>query len=319
MRLTAITRLIAAAALTLAMGPVSGQTFPVKPVHLVVPTPPGGTLDWISRAVGEQFQQRFKQVALVENRPGAGSIIGMEFVSRAAPDGHVLIVTSNSVAAGHLFNKDTTFDPQKGLAPVSIVMRDDWFLWVSPEVPAKNLKEFIAYAKAKGGTLNHGAVTNTMQYLDSLRLIEMMGVSIAVVPYQGGAASTRALLANEIQSNLTIYSNFVGQHKAGKVRALAVTAPQRSQALPDVPTARESGVPFDAGIWYAYWTTPGTPAATIRTLSTTLADIMKNSPVTAKVREQGLIPVGSTPEELASALQTERNVANDLAKKVKLP
>lgn len=313
-----VARILIVAALALP-GLASGQSFPVKPIRLIVPTPPGGTLDWISRAVGEQFQQRFKQAALVENRPGAGSIIGMEFVSRSAPDGHTLIVTSNSVAAGHLFNKDSSFDPQKGLAPVSIVMRDDWFLWVSPEVPARTLKEFVAYARSKGGTLNHGSVTNTMQYLDSLRLIEMLGVAITVVPYQGGAASNRALLANEIQSNLTIYSNFVGQYKAGKVKALVVTAPQRSQVLPEVPTARESGINFDGGIWYAYWTTPGTPTPTVTTLSTTLADIMKNSSVTEKVREQGLIPVGSSPEELARALQSEKTVANELAKKVKLP
>ena len=153
--------------------------------------------------------------------------------------------------------------------------------------------------RSKGGKLNHGAVANTMQYLDSVRMIELLGGGITVVPYQGGAASTRALLANEIQSNLTIYSNFVGQYKAGKVKALVVTAPQRSAVLPEIPTAREAGVNFDAGIWYAYWTTPGTPAATVKTLSATVADTIRNSSVTEKVKEQGLVPVGSSAEELA--------------------
>lgn len=309
---------VLAAALLAAGSQAWAQNWPAKPVRLIVPTPPGGTLDWISRALGEQFQQRFKEPAIVENKPGAGSIVAMEYVSRTAPDGHTLLVTSNSIAAGKLFNKDQTFDPQKGLAPVSIVMRDDWFLWVSPEVPPRTLREFIAYAKDKGGKLNHGAVANTMQFLDSVRLIELLGGGITVVPYQGGAASTRALLANEIQSNLTIYSNFVGQYKAGKVKALVVTAPQRSAALPEIPTAREAGVNFDAGIWYAYWTTPGTPAATVKTLSATVADIIRNSAVTEKVKDQGLVPVGSSAEELAGALQKEVQISIELGRRMKL-
>jgi tripartite-type tricarboxylate transporter receptor subunit TctC len=315
MRTSHGTRGFVAVILSLAMASAWGQAFPTRAMRIVVPYAPGGTVDWLGRAVAEQLRQRFKQPVIVENRPGGGAVIGMENVARSAPDGYSLVLTSNTVAAVRIFNKDATFDAQKSLAPVSLAMRDDYFLFTSAQLPARTLKEFIAHAREQSGKLNHGAVTNSMQLLDSLRLINQLNVPITLVPYNGGAASTLALLANEIQSNLTIYSNFGAHLKAGKVKALAVTAAQRSQVLPNVPTAKESGIDFEASIWYAVFTSPGTPTPIVSRLSTEVADIIRNSPVSQKIREQGLLPIGSTPEELARTLLQELNTSQEVARR----
>ena len=289
------------------------QDFPVRPLRIVIPYTPGGSTDWLARAVSVPLQQRFKQSVVVENKPGGGGILGTEDVTHAHPDGHTLVLVTNTVAGVAAFNKGTTFDPQRDLAPVTMATRDIFIIASNPAVPARTLGEFVAYAKANDGKLNFAAVTNSMQQLTTLEFIKITRAPIAVIPYPGGAQNTRALLANEVQGVISIYVTVAQHVKAGKMVALAVAGSQRLPLMPDVPTARESGFDFEAGNWVAFFTTPGTPVAVVKTLSTEIATIITRSDVARLLRDQGIEPVGSTPEVLAKNLAREVARARDIA------
>jgi tripartite-type tricarboxylate transporter receptor subunit TctC len=297
----------------LAFSTARAQEFPVRPLRIVIPYTAGGSTDWLARAVSVPLQQRLKQPVVVENKAGGGGVLGMEDVSRSLPDGHTMVLVTNTVAGVSAFNKGATFDPQKDLVPVSLATRDIFIIAANPAVPAKNLREFVAFAKANPGKLNFAAVTNSMQHLTTAEFIRAIGAQITIVPYPGGAQNTRAILANEVQGVISIYVTVSPHVKAGKLVALAVAGTQRLPLMPDIPTVRESGVDFEASNWVAFFTTPGTPTSVVKTLSNEISTIITRSEVARQLREQGIDPVGSTPEMLAKSLASEVARAREIA------
>ena len=222
-------------------------SYPSKPIRLVNPYAPGGTVDIVARVVAQQLNETWRQPVIVDNRPGAGTTIGTEIVAHAVPDGYTLLQTSGTIAANVTLYPKLSFDPVKNLAPVAMLVEAPYIFAVHPAVPAKSVQEFINLAKARPGQFTFGSVGTgstahlTMELLRSLAKIEMVHV-----PYKGGAPSIAAILSGEVQSIFSPVPSVLPLARAGKLRAFAVSSARRVELAPDLPTVAESGLPgFD--------------------------------------------------------------------------
>lgn len=257
--------------------PAAAQSYPDKPVRLIVAVAAGGPMDTMARAVAQQMQTRLGQPVIVENRPGAGTTIGAKAVVNAEPDGLTLLWgTLSMVAIAPVLYKDLDFDP-KALVPVAMVAEFPSVMVIPPSLPANTMAEFIAYAKANRGKLNYGGSLGTPPQLMGAMFNKVADLGMTYVPYRGGAPSIPDLIAGRLHMQYDALTLLVPLIKDGKLRALAVQTPQRWPDLPDVPTLREVGfADFPGNSWAGIMAPPGTPPSIVAKLNATTNDILRS-------------------------------------------
>lgn len=299
--------LLATASGTSAAAPDAAERFPTHPVRIVVPYPPGGPNDSIARALGQRLTTVWKQSVVIENRPGASGVIGSDVVARAAPDGLTLMLGSITHAILPGLNPKLPFDPIADFTPVSLVGVAPMLAVVHPSVPAHSVKELIALAKARPGKLSYASTGNGT----SIHLITEMfkrdaGVDIVHIPYNGSGPAMAALIGGTVQMMIEAMPSALPQVQAGRIRALAVTSPQRSPVLPDLPTMSEAALPgFDGGIWWGVLAPAGLPDGLLRKINADINEALKAPEVRQRFDALGITPTGTTPEAFAQTLRND--------------
>ena len=311
-------RWFAAAVLSVAaVGAAQAQGYPNKPVRLIVPYPAGGTTDIIARVAAQQLSERLKQPFVVENKAGANGAIGSVEVARAPADGYTLLMgTASTHGINSAVHKSLPYDAVKDFAPVTIVASTPNIIAVHPSVPAKNLQELLALAKAQPGKLNYGSTSLGGSPHMSAELLKMMaGVDMVHVPYKGAAPMLTDLMGGQVQvgfDNLPSTINFV---RSGRVRAIAVTTPQRWPGAPDIPTVAESGLPgYEVSGWFGLLAPAGTPPAVLATIQQALAEAVKQPDINKQMLELGAQPVANTPDAFAKLVQADVAKWRDVVK-----
>lgn len=286
----------------------TAQTYPSKPVTIVVPFPAGGALDTVARAIAEQMRQDLGQAVVVDNRAGAGGTVGSAHVARAVPDGYTILlgsVATHAIAAG-LYPK-LPYDPIGDFAPITQLTSSPLVLTTSPAVKAANVADLIAAAKSQPGKVNYGSTGNgTALHIAGEVFRSATGIDVVHVPYKGGAQATTALLAGEIGymiANPQLVMSFI---QAGRLRALAVTGNTRLDTLPTVPTLKEAGVTgVDMTTWFGLWAPKDTPSAVIERLNASARKALATPEVKRQLAAQGDAPVGSGIAEFSTMVRAE--------------
>jgi tripartite-type tricarboxylate transporter receptor subunit TctC len=295
------------------------QGFPSRPVRLVVPFPPGGAVDFYARAVQPRLQEALGQPIIIENRTGAGGMVGAELVAKSAPDGYTLLVGNIAALAMNvgLYSK-MTYDPRKDLTPILRTVAVNYVMAVHPSVPAKSVAEFIALAKANPGKLAYGSAgSGSAPHLATELLKQRAGIDVLHVPFKGGGPMVADLLGGQIHMVIADQANLMPQVKAGKLRALAVGTTERSPAYPEIPTIAESGFPgFEARAWQGIAGPAGMPVAVVRQLNAAFTRAMAAPEVQQRLIEGGLDPIVGTPEEFAAFIRSEIDKWSKVAKDV---
>ncbi len=286
----------------------SGQAYPAKPIRMICPFPPGGTTDVVARIVAQKLTAVWKEQVIVDNRTGAGGIIGTELAAKAAPDGYTVLLGSITThAVNPALYKKLNYDPIKDFVPVTLVVSSPQLLAVHPSVAAKSVKELIALAKGKPGQLNYGSAgVGTSPHLTFELFKSMAGVDVVHVPYKGTGPAITELIGGQVQMMITGVVALMPHVKAGKLRGLAVTSAKRVAALPDLPTVAESGVPkFNVSSWFGVFLPAGTPKPIIAKMNGEIRKIVEVPDVRQKLIDQGADPVTNTPEEFAAYVKSE--------------
>ena len=296
-------KLLRLLALLLFAGTVHGQGYPNRPIRVIVPYAPGGLPDTMTRAVGAKLGEALGQQLVVENMGGAGGISGVAEVVKAAPDGYTLLVADVGQIAinPHLFTK-LPYAPMKDLAPVSLIGTSPLYLVIHPSVPANNMKEFVALAKAQPGKLNYGSSgIGSIHHLSMEALKSGLGIDLVHVPYKGTGQSVPALLGGQVAALYSALPSIAGHLKDGKVKILAVSSLKRSPATPDVPAVSEFGVPgYDYIAEIGMLAPANTPREPIQRLAAEMAKVVKLPDIVQRFGQLGIDPVGSTPEAYAA-------------------
>jgi tripartite-type tricarboxylate transporter receptor subunit TctC len=284
------------------------RPYPTKPIRIVVAYTPAGATDILARTIGQKLTEAWGQAVIIDNRPGANGNIGTEYAAKATPDGYTLLmVTAGTHGINPGLYRKLGFDAVKDFAPVSLVAMVPNVFVVNNGVPSKDLKEFIAYAKANQGKLNYGSPGNGSTAHLSMELFKSMtGIQMVHVPYKGSAGVLADLIGGQIVVTMDNMPPYVPQVKAGKIRALAVSPARRSPALPDVPTVAEAGVPgYDSGAWFGLVAPANTPKDLVAKLSRETARILKLPDVSARLADLGAESVGGTPEQFSAHIKAE--------------
>ncbi len=308
MKLTRRSALGAAAALGLATpGIARAQSFPFRPVRLIVPYSAGGGADTTARLIAPKLQEALGQTIVIDNKPGAGGMIGDDIVAKAAPDGHTLLIGAFAHAVNPALVAKMPFRTPEDFAPVSLLVTVPELLVITPSHPAKTVAELIALAKAQPGKLSYASSGNgSAQHLAAELFKMRTGTDIQHVPYKGGSLAVADVAAGHVPFYFGNMSAALPQARGNRVRALAVTSAQRSPAAPEVPTIAEAGVKeCEISEWNALIAPAGTPAAVIERLHAEVAKIMRLEEIRAKFADLGADAIGSTPAELAIFLRTE--------------
>jgi tripartite-type tricarboxylate transporter receptor subunit TctC len=311
-------RTILAAAILLVASLSSGvaQTYPDRPIKLMVPYPPGGPTDTVARAVSQVLSADLGQSVVVENQAGAGGRLAMKTVARAAPDGYTLLLggTNNNGITPAVY-KDLDFEAVKDFAPVAAIASDSLVYVINPNVPAKTLAELVAYAKANPGKLTMGGGIGISPHFIMEFVRVKSGTNIQFVPYRGAAPAMNDAIGGQIQIHASARVLLLPQIQAGKLRALAVASEKRWPELPDVPTLTEAGFPgFPTDIWYGILAPAGTPAPVISRLNGVINARLKTPEMQASLAKLGLDPRVLTPQEFGKVLDSEVRIWSDLAK-----
>ncbi len=284
------------------------QSWPIKPIRLVVPFPPGGATDIFARQIGQKLTERLSQSIIIENQAGAGGNIGTGNVARASADGYTLLLSPGSTLAINpvLFSK-VPFDPVKDFAPISDLVVTPYVIVVHPSVPARNLNELIKLAKLKPGGLTYASSgIGQATHLAGVVFNIQAGSSMLHVPYKGAGPATADLLGGQVSMMFANLGSMLPYIKAGKVFPLAVTTLQRNSLLPDVPTVSESGLQgYEVSEWFGMLAPAGTSPSIIKKLNTELTSILASPEFSKELLSQGFVPIGSSPEALAILIKEE--------------
>ena len=293
------------AVLWLSIGAAFAQTYPAKTVKIIVPYGAGGPADIYARFVGVKLSEAMGQPFVIEDRPGGGAVVGTEVVAKSAPDVYTLLMMSNTHTVNETLLPKKPYDLMKDLAPITGVNYSDLVMVVHPSVPANNLKEFIALAKAKPGVLNYASSGPGTPYHMAGELFKSMaGVNIVHVPYKGSDGARTGILGGQVQMMFDAITTMAPNVRAGKLKALATSGKVRSTVLPEVPTLNEAGVPgYDAVIWLGIMAPAGTPKAIVDRLNAEITKAVNDPKVKAAWAEQGAVPMTMTPEEFGHFLQ----------------
>ena len=283
------------------------QSFPSKPIRLVVPYPPGVGADTTARLIGPKLQEALGETVVVDNRPGAGGMIGDDTVAKAAPDGHTLLIGAFAHAVNPSLYPKMAFKTPDDFAPISLLVTVPELLVITPSFPAKSVAELVAMAKAEPGKLLYASSGNgTAQHLAAELFRLRTGIDIGHVPYKGGSLAVADVAAGHVPFYFGNMTAALPQARAGRVRALAVTSAERSPAAPDVPTIAEAGVKdCEISEWNGLLAPAGTPAPVIARLHEEVAKIMRLPDIREKFADLGATPIGSTPQELAAFIRAE--------------
>lgn len=295
-------------ALSLSCGTAAAQAWPAKPVRIIVPFAPGGTADTLGRLVAQKLTESMKQTFVVENRPGAGGLVGSDMVAKAPPDGYMLIVSGvASHAIAPTLSKKVPFDPVRDFTHIALFGGPPSVLAVNPSVPARNLKEFIAYAKSQPGKLNYGSPGNgTQGHLVGENFKQQLGIDMVHVPYKGAGPAVADLIAGHIPAISTTLTTAAGQIKGGKARALAVSSTSRVPDFPDVPTFAELGHPeLTAVIWFSLSGPAGMPQDIVQRLNTEVRRILQLPEVRQRLRSEGIEPGNLDPKAFTAFVAAE--------------
>ena len=300
-------RILLLALISLVCPPAFAQTFPTKPLQIIVPLAPGGGTDLLARVIADKLRDKFGQPVTVANRSGAAGNIGADAVFQAAPDGHTLLFTQPAplVVNKALYGK-LTFEPEQ-FVPIALVSIQDIMLAVNPKVPASSLPELIAYARANPGKLNFGSSgAGSAPHLAAELFGSMAGVKMVHVPYKGSGESQAATLAGHVDLTFFAFSTALRHTKAGKLRAIAVGGARRNPQAPDLPSISEVLPGYSAASWTAFVAPPNTPAPVAQTLASAISEIVKMPDVQKRLVDAGDEPADMTPAQMAAFLREER-------------
>ncbi|MGB3069224.1 MAG: tripartite tricarboxylate transporter substrate binding protein [Ottowia sp.] len=305
-----VSRLIGlSCAAILAMGSIAvrADTFPSKPVRLIVPFAAGGTSDVVTRLIGDELAKTWKVPVIVDNRPGAGGNIGSDMVARATPDGYTLLM---GTVATHGINASLysrlPYNPVKDFEPVSLVASTPSLLMINPKLPVNSVAELVAYAKANPGKLNYGSAGNGSSHHLAGQLFESLaGAQMVHVPYKGTAAAITDLVAGQIQLTFDTLPSALPHVRAGTLRALAVTSRERYPTLPQLPTVASTVPNYEIESWYGVLAPAGTPGTIVTKLSTDIAAIVQQPGIREKLLNQGARAIGSTPQQFGVHIHSE--------------
>ena len=299
------------AALLAALAPAQSavaQSYPTKPIRWIVTYPPGGPTDVVARAIGAKLTEAWGQQIIIDNRAGAGGMIGTELGARAAPDGYTLLFgTSAGMTINPALQSKLPYDPVKDFAPVSLLVINPQLLVLNPTVPANSVKELVALAKAKPGQLNYASVgQGSPNHLGMELLKALTGTNIVHVPYKGTGPAITDLLGGKVQLMFNSMPTVLPLVRSGKLRALAVGSTQRISAIADIPTVAESGVPgFENVTWYGMFAPAKTPREIVNKLNAQVVRILAEPDMAQRLSSQGAEPRSSTPDELAKFMRVE--------------
>ena len=296
--------------------------YPTRAIHVIVPFAPGGGNDTVARLVGDGLTAELGQPVVVENRPGAGGVVGAEAVARAPADGYTLFLGGvGSHAINPNLHAHLSYDPIRDFAPITLVASAPLVLVVHPSVPAKSVRELVALAKAQPGHLNYASNGNgSSSHLAAVMFDSMTGADMVHVPYKGLSPALTDLLSGQVQLMFSSVVAILPHVKAGKLRALAVSSPARMALLPDLPTIAESGVPgYESSSWYGILAPAGTPAEVVKRLNAALVKVITQPAFRDALAREGAEPVGNSPEAFGAFIKAEKERLGDVIRQAKLP
>jgi tripartite-type tricarboxylate transporter receptor subunit TctC len=302
--------LFAAASLTMLLAiPMAAQTaYPAKAIRFIVPFPPGGGTDILSRALAQKMSEVMGQPFVIDNRSGAGGNIGADIAAKSTPDGYTVFMgqTSNLAVNPTLYKK-LPFDPLKDFSPITLVTETPLIIVVAQNSPIKSVQDLIALAKAKPGSVNFASPGNgTVGHLAGEMFKRAAGINMVHVPYKGATPALTDLMGGQVNIYFASAAAAMSQIKGGSIRAIAVTSRKRSAALPNTPTVAESGLPgFDATSWYGVLAPAGTPRDIIAKLNAAAVKVMQQPELKGRMTDEGGEPIGDTPEQFAAFIKTE--------------
>jgi tripartite-type tricarboxylate transporter receptor subunit TctC len=302
-------------------GPAFGQSYPSRPITVVVPFPPGGGVDALARIVAEKLTVALKQTVVVENRTGAGGTVGTRAVAKADPDGYTLMLAhTGTISINPSLYANAGYDPRKDFAPIGLIGSMPVALIAHPSFPAKTVADVIAIAKREPGKLNFGtSAVGTGGNLTAEYFKATAGVDMVIIPYRGTGPLMNDLIGGHVPVSFGVLPPAIGNIQGGKLRAIAVTGTKRFSLLPDVPTAAESGLPgFDAVLHYGLIAPAGTPQAIIERLNKELRALVDTDQVKQRIQAEGGDAMTSTPEEYAKDIDQEEKKWSALIKKLNL-
>lgn len=290
--------------------------YPSRPIHIIVPYSAGGSSDVPMRAIAQQMSEQMHQSIVVENKPGAGSVLGTEYAAHAAPDGYTLLLASNPQASAPALFRHLSFDPVGDFDPISLFTREPGVLVVNPKMPVHTLSEFIDYIKAHPGEINYASSGNgSAQQLFMEMFLKRAGLKMVHIPYRGSAPAVKDVLAGQVGVVMPGLSAMVSYIRAHKLRALAITGDARSPLLPEVPTLAESGYPgFSAYVWSGLVAPKGTPRPVIDELNKQLREAVRSPGVQSFLAKQSLEAITDTPEEFKRFFESEKVRWGDVIK-----
>jgi len=293
--------------LALLAGPATAQSWPARPIRMVVPFPPGGPTDIVARVLAERMARSLGQPVVVENRPGANGNIGNEAVAKAEPDGYAVLYNTSSIALSPALYTRLSYDAMRDLAPVVQTATIPLVLAVNSALPVRDLRGFVDHVRARPGQLSYGSAGNgNVTHLGAFLLLRSQGLEAVHVGYRGSAPALVDAVAGQVQFLTDTVNSALPLIREGRLRALAVTSPRRLAPLPEVPTVAEVLIPgFEVGAWQGMMVPARTPAAVVARLNAAAMEALADPEVRARLAEQGTEPLGSTPEEYGRVLRDE--------------
>ena len=288
-------------------GAMAAESYPVKPVRMIVPFPAGGGVDIVARSFTPHLSERWKQQVIVDNRPGAGTILGADIAAKSPPDGYTLILVNTAHAINATLHRKLPYDPVRDFTPITLVATQPTVLVVHPSLPVKSVKELIAFAKAKPAQLNYASSGNgTPPHLAAAMFTNMTGAQFTHVPYKGAAPALTDLLGGQVQLMFATSVSVTPHLSSGRLRPLAVTSAKRSRSLPDLPTVAEAGVGgYEATAWFMVMAPAKTPPDIIARVHRDTAEIVRSREIQERFAKEGADAVGSTPAEALDFLRIE--------------
>jgi tripartite-type tricarboxylate transporter receptor subunit TctC len=313
------TLLLAAAVLAITLAPdAAAQKYPTRPVRLIVPFPPGGGTDIMSRLLSIPVGEALGQTVVVDNRPGAGGSLGAEIAALAQPDGYTIIMVSSSYTAGGAYRK-LRYDPVDGIEPIILIGTTGLCLSVNPSMPPKSVPEFIAYAKSRPGQLNYASAgTGAVNHLGTEYFNLLTGTKLVHVPFKGGGPALTSVISGEVQLSFTSLVPTLPHAKAGRLRALAVTTPKRMSLVPDLPSVSETVPGFEVTHWYGMWGPKGMPKRIAALWNQEIAKVVRTPEMTQRLRNEGLVPAGGPPSQMYEIVKRDVNKWRGVMKKANI-
>jgi len=291
---------------TLAGVAAAQESYPSRPVHVVVPYTPGTGADILARVLGPKLAERWKAAVVTDNKPGATGNIGAEFAAKSPPDGYTLLLTATSFTTNPAL-KPAPFDPVKDFAPIALLATGALGIYINPDVPAKNMRDFVALARTQPGKLYYSSPGNGGPQHLAMELLKLeTGIDIIHVPYKGAAGAISDLVGGHVQAMVSALQTVAPHVQSGRLRLLAVMSSHRAEAFPDVPTLKEAGLPeLEVETWYAVFAPAGTPAPIVARVNRDVNDLLREADVREVLAKQGLEPAGGAPDALGARVKRE--------------